>query len=301
MASYERFYSPKVLARIGSLELRAKMVVEGMISGMHKSPYHGQSVEFVDHRPYVPGDDIRHLDWKVFGRADRFVLKRYEEETNLRGHLLLDASESMRYGSSAMTKYDYGGTLLASIAYLLQRQHDAVGVTLFDEEIRDRMPPSTHPSILLRLADLMDGAEVTRKTSVGDTFSALAESLPRRGLVVIISDLFAPIDDLERGLQAFQLRGHDLVVFHVLDEAELSFPFEGNVLFDGLEDYPEVVTDPRALRDAYIEELERYLDDVERLCATLGLDYHRTHTGEPLDAAIISVLAARNRHGRRAR
>src|SRR5262245_28477441 len=175
MASYERFYDPKVLARVGRLELRAKMVVEGIITGMHRSPYHGQSVEFIDHRPYVPGDDPRHIDWKVLGRADRIVLKRFEEETNLRGHVLLDSSESMRYGSGrygsgapeTFTKYDYGGTLAASIAYLLQRQHDAVGLTLFDSQVRARIPASTHPATLLRLGELMGETTPAGKTGLG--------------------------------------------------------------------------------------------------------------------------------------
>ena len=300
MANYERFYSPKVLARIGRLELRAKMVVEGTISGMHKSPYHGQSVEFVDHRPYVPGDDLRHLDWKVYGRADRLVLKRYEEETNLRGHLLLDCSESMRYGSpDGMTKYDYGGTMAASIAYLLQKQHDAISLALFDSTLRHQIPASTHPSVLLRLADLMDETVPRGKTGVAATFATLAESLPRRGLVVLISDLFAPIEELTAGLQALTLRGHDLIVFHILDETELSFPFEGNTLFRGLEEYPDLVADPRSLRDGYLEAIQSYFEAVEKLCATLGLNYYRTHSGEPLDAAIIAVIAARARRGRR--
>lgn len=302
MANYERFYSPEVLARVGGLELRAKMVVEGTISGMHKSPYHGQSVEFVDHRAYVPGDDLRHLDWKVYGRADRFVLKRYEEETNLRGHLLLDCSESMRYGSpKGMTKYDYAGTMAASIAYLLHKQHDAVSLALFDSEVRQQIPASTHPSILLRVADLMEATAPRGKTGLDRTLATLAESLPRRGLVVLISDLFAPTEELTAGLQALTLRGHDLIVFHVLDETELSFPFEGNTLFRGLEDYPEVVADPRSLRDAYLEALHGYFEEVEKLCATLGLNYYRTDTGKPLDEAIIAVIAARAQLGRRTR
>ncbi len=302
MASYEKFYSPRVLARIGRLELRAKMVVEGTISGMHKSPYHGQSVEFVDHRPYVPGDDLRHLDWKVYGRADRLVLKRYEEETNLRGHLLLDCSESMRYGSAdGMTKYDYAGTMAASIAYLLQKQHDAVSLSLFDTEVRQRLPASSHPSILLRIADVMEATAPRGKTGLDRTLTGLAESLPRRGLVVLISDLFGPIEELTAGLQALTLRGHDLIVFHVLDETEVTFPFEGNILFRGLEEYPEIVADPRSLRDAYLEALHTYFEEVEKVCATLGLNYYRSDTGKPLDEAIIAVIAARAQIGRRTR
>ena len=312
MASYERFYDPKVLARIGRLELRARMIVEGIITGMHKSPYHGQSVEFVDHRAYVAGDDPRHIDWKVLGRADRVVVKRYEEETNLRGHILLDCSESMRYGSPtsfprgirallpggatpAMTKYDYAGTLAASIAYLLQRQHDAVGLTLFDSEIRTRVPLSSHPSSLLRIGEAMEATVPAKKTGLARVLLQLADSIPRRGLVALVSDLFAPLDEIAAGLQAFALRGHDLLVFHVLDETELTFPFEGNVLFHGLEEYPDLLADPRALRDGYLKALQTYLDGVEKTCATLGVNYLRTHTGEPVDAAIITVISVRAR------
>jgi uncharacterized protein (DUF58 family) len=306
MASYERFYDPRVLARVGRLELRAKMVVEGIITGMHRSPYRGQSVEFIDHRAYVPGDDPRHIDWKVLGRADRIVLKRFEEETNLRGHVLLDSSESMRYGSGApgtFTKYDYGGTLAASIAYLLQRQHDAVGLTLFDSQVRGRIPVSTHPATLLRLGELMDEITPAGKTGLGRVLSEIAESIPRRGLVLLISDLFAPVGEIADGLQAFALRRHDLILFHVLDETEMTFPFEGNILFHGLEGYPEIMADPRSLREAYLEALKAYLDQVEKTCSTLGIDYLRTHTGEPLDAAVIAVLSARSRSraGRRNR
>jgi uncharacterized protein (DUF58 family) len=280
------------------------MVVEGVITGMHRSPYQGQSVEFTDHRPYVPGDDPRHIDWKVLGRADRIVLKRYEEETNLRGHVLLDSSESMRYasrsgaGGHTFSKYEYGGTLAASIAYLLQRQHDGVGLTLFDSEVRARIPVSTHPATLLRLAEVMDATPPAGKTGLGGVLAGIAESLPRRGLVIIISDLFAPIHETEEGLRAFALRRHDAMVFHVLDEAELTFPFEGNTLFHGLEGYPEIMAEPRSLRDAYLEALQAYLDRVEKACSTLGIHYLRTHTGEPLDAAIVAVISARARAGR---
>ncbi|MEM7234460.1 MAG: DUF58 domain-containing protein [Planctomycetota bacterium] len=301
MAKFERFYDPKVLARISRLELKAKMVVEGVITGMHKSPYHGQSVEFADHRSYVPGDDTRHIDWKVFGRADRIVIKKFEEETNLRGHVLLDCSESMRFGfmQEQLTKYDYASTLAASLGYLLHRQHDSVGVTLFDSEMRDRIPVSTNQSVLQWIGETMDRFEPTDKTGFSDAMKQIADSLPSRGLVMLISDLFAPRDEIAAGLEQFALRGHDLVVFHVLEESELTFPFEGNTLFRGLEEYPEITADPRSLRDAYLEEMGKFIDEVEKICSGLGVDYQRSHTGEPLDASIISVISRRARVRRR--
>lgn len=301
MQSYERFYDPKVLARVGRLELRAKMVVEGVITGMHKSPFQGQSVEFVDHRAYAPGDDPRYLDWKVLGRSDRLVLKRFEEETNLRGHLILDGSESMRYASpdrkrgEGFTKFEYAGTLAASVAYLLQRQHDGVGLTVFDSEIRARLPVSTHPATLVRIGETLDATVPANKTGLGKVLASIANSIQRRGLVVLVSDLFAPLEEISRGIEAFALRRHDLIVFHVLDETELTFPFEGNTLFHGLEDYPEIVAEPRTLRQAYLESLHSYLDGVERVCSSFGIHYLRTHTGEPLDAAIVAVISARER------
>ncbi len=303
MARYERFYDPKVLSRVGRLELQAKMVVEGVITGLHKSPYHGQSVEFADHRPYVPGDDPRHIDWKVFGRSERYVIKKFEEETNLRGHILLDCSESMRfgYGKDRLTKYDYGGTMSAALAYLLHRQHDSVGVTLFDSEVRKKVPVSTSSAALRWIGTAMDEVDPREKTGILGAMKKVADSIPPRGLVVIISDLFAPRDEIAASFEEFSMRKHDLIVFHVLDETELSFPFEGHTLFKGLEDYPEVAADPRSLRDAYIEAIDEYVADVERVCSTLGVDYYRCHTGEPIDAAIISVIAARAKVRRRGR
>jgi uncharacterized protein (DUF58 family) len=272
------------------------MVVEGIITGLHKSPYHGQAVEFADHRAYVPGDDPRHIDWKVYARQSRWVIKKFEEETNLRAHILLDSSESMRFGfGDRMSKYEYGGTLAASMTYLLNRQQDAVGLTLFDSEVRESVPVSKSKNVLNWIGDAMDRTTPSKKSSFDTVFAQLAETFPRRGMVIVISDLFAPRDEITNALQSFALRGHDLIVFHTLDETEMSFPFEGNTLFKGLEDYPEINTDPRQLREVYLEVFDEYLRDVERICSTMGVDYHRTHTGEPLDAAIISVIAARAR------
>ncbi|MAM47162.1 MAG: DUF58 domain-containing protein [Planctomycetes bacterium] len=294
MAKFERFYDPEVLARIGRLELRARMVVEGIITGLHKSPYHGTAVEFADHRAYVAGDDPRHIDWKVYGRLGRFVIKKFEEETNLRAHIVLDCSESMRFGHDGrLSKYDYGGTLAASLAYLLNRQLDSVGLTLFDSKIQKQVPPSTGKNILSLIGEIMQSVEPAEKTGLDGVFSELSESLPRRGLVIVISDLFAPREEIASGLQAFSLRGHDVIVFHVLDETELTFPFEGNTLFKGLEEYPEINADPRQLQEAYVEVFEEYLQEIERIASTGGFDYQRSLTSDPLDAAVVSLIAAR--------
>ena len=296
MAKFERFYDPEVLARIGRLELRARMVVEGIITGLHKSPYHGTAVEFADHRAYVAGDDPRHIDWKVYARLGRFVIKKFEEETNLRAQIVLDCSESMRFSHAGrMSKYEYGGTLAASLAYLLNRQLDSVGLTLFDSEIRRRVPSSTGRNVLNLIGEIMEATEPAEKTGLGEVFRELAEELPRRGMVIVISDLFAPREELADALEAFSIRGHDIIVFHVLDETEVSFPFEGNTLFDGLEDYPEVSADPRQLREAYVSIFGKYIEEIERIVSTAGIDYKRTLTSDPLDAAVVSLIAARSK------
>lgn len=302
MASSEKFFDPKVLARLGRLELRARAVVEGMISGLHRSPYHGQSVEFVDHREYVPGDDPRHIDWKVFGRADRIVIKRYEDDTNLRGHILLDSSESMRFAyGDRLSKYEYGGTLAATVAYLFQRQHDAAGLTLFDAAVRARVPPGTGQNTLRQIAEVMEQARPEKKTGLAAVLRQLAEETPRRGIAVIISDLFAPLEEITAGLRELIIHRQEVIVFHVLDETELTFPFEGNTLFKGLEEYPELLVEPRALRQAYLEAVGKFLAAVKDACARLGIDYHLSHTGEPLERAVIAVAAARARARKRSR
>ena len=297
MASSEKYFDPKVLARIGRLELRARAVVEGIVSGLHRSPYNGQSVEFVDHREYVQGDDPRHIDWKVFGRADRIVIKRYEEDTNLRGHILLDSSESMRFGhGDGMSKYDYGGTLAASIAYLLQRQHDAIGLTLFDSRVRETVPMSTNPSTIHLVAEAMERVEPDHKTGLGSLLGQIAERMVTRD-----SDMTRLLDEIEAGLRDLVARRQEVIVFQVLDDTELTFPFEGNTLFNGLEDYPELMVEPRTLRDAYVEAIQRFLGKVRDICAGLGVDYRLVNTSDPLDVPIVSVVAARARAGRRYR
>jgi len=300
MANSAKFFDPKVLAKIGRLELRARMVVEGFISGLHKSPYHGYSVEFADHREYTPGDDPRHIDWKVLARADRVYIKRYEEETNLRSHVLLDSSESMRYGSGALSKYEYAATAAASLAYLLNRQQDAVGITLFDDEVRARVPATTGAGVLGDIATTMESTPPARKTALAPVWRRVAETIPRRGVIIILSDLFTASDDFGHALAGFCERHHEVVVLHILDEAELRFPFEGHTLFKGLEEWPDLLADPQALRRGYLEAIGRFLDRTERECAHRNVEYFRIHTGEALDGALTAVLAARS-HRQRAR
>ena len=279
-----RFLDPKVLS----------------ISGLHKSPYHGYSVEFASHREYVPGDDIKHIDWKVWARGDRFYIKQYEEETNLRSTILLDCSRSMRYGDShdGMTKFGYACTVAASLAYLLQQQQDAVGLVTFDVGVRRNLPPSSHPSHLKLLLHELAHTEPDDRTDVSAIFHRLAEQITRRGLIVLLSDLFVDLDSLTRALQHFRHKRHEVVVFHVMHEDELAFPFRDNTLFRGLEIERQVLTEPRALRRAYLEAVERFLARVRKVCANNGIDYMLMSTADPLDAALSSYLAFRQRTAR---
>ena len=295
-----RFLDPKVLSKITRLELRARSVVEGFISGLHKSPYQGFSVEFASHREYVPGDDIKHIDWKVWARADRFYIKQYEEETNLSSTILLDCSRSMVYGDprDGMTKFDYGCTVAASLAYLLQQQQDAVGLVTFDVAVRRNLAPSSHPSHLKLLLHELANTQPDDRTDVAEIFHRLAEQISRRGLIVLISDLFVDVDTLTRALQHFRHKRHEVVVFHVMHHDELEFPFQDNVLFRGLEIDRQVLTEPRALRRAYLEAVERFLGRVRKTCANNGIDYMLLSTRQPLDAALASYLAFRQRTAR---
>lgn len=294
-----KYFRPEVLTKIARLELRARHVVEGFVSGMHASPYRGFSVEFANHRPYVPGDDIRRIDWRVFAKADRFFVKEYEEETNMRVHLLLDCSGSMAYpehsGTGRMTKWDYASTVAASLAHLLVHQQDGVGLTVFDNRIRAQLPVSTRRASLTTLAETIESCRPRDATDVGGVFQQLAGSLPRRGMVVILSDLLTRIDDILKGLQRFRYRLHDVVVLHVLDHDELEFPFADRTLFEGIEQSVEILTDPQTLRRSYLEALNEFIGAVRRGCLGQRIDYFLVSTADRLDAALTQILTTRMR------
>jgi uncharacterized protein (DUF58 family) len=293
--NFQKYFDPQTLAKLHGLELRARHVVEGYISGVHRSPYHGFSVEFAEHREYVAGDDTRHIDWKVWGKTDKFYLKQYEEETNLTCYLVLDVSESMRYQSdaAAMSKLEYAQSVAAALGYLVLQQQDSVGLVTFDREIRALVRASGNPSHLKQLLHVMGAATPERKTATGPIFHDLAERLKRRGVVVILSDLFDNVPAMLAGLKHLRHRRHDVIVMHTLDPAELEFPFRQTTLFKGLEQLPEVLTDPRALRKAYLTEVERFLHDVKLGCRTHHIDYLQLRTDQPLDIALSVYLSAR--------
>ena len=295
----KRSLQPELIKRIGRLEVRARHIVEGLLSGMHRSPYFGQSIEFLQHRQYVPGDDLRHVDWKVWGKQDRLYVKQYEEDTNLRACLLVDLSASMSYGSGAMTKCDYAITAAAALAYLLLRQHDAVGCVAFDESVRQTVPLRTSTSHLTTIVKALGVAEPRDKTYLSTVLTQVAENYPRRGMMVLLSDLLVDPDDLLRGLRLLRQRGHDVLVLHVLDDDELDFPFSGPARFEGLETEQQLSCNPRALRQGYLEALEGFLATVRRGCARDRVDYALVRTSDPLDAALVAFLSHRNRQRRR--
>ncbi len=301
-AAQPRFLDAKAISRISRLDVRSRMVVEGFLTGQHKSPYHGFAIEFAGHREYVPGDEIKHIDWRVWSKTDRLYIKEYEEETNLKCHILLDCSKSMRYGEKgepAWSKFDYAATAAASLAFLLQQQQDAVGLTAFHSAIERQLPPSSHPSQLKRLLHELEQVQPDNKTDVGDLFLQLAGQIRQRGIVVLVSDLFLDLATLTEALKQFRLRRHEVIVLHVLHEDELTFPFDDNTLFRGLELQQEVHTNPRALRRSYLEVFDRYLENVWKICAGQNIDYVRLNTAEPLDAALAAYLTLRARTRKR--
>jgi len=290
-----RYLDPAVLAEISRLDLRARQVVEGFVSGLHKSPRKGYSVEFAEHREYVPGDDIRHIDWKLWGREDRWYIKQYEEETNLRCHVMLDMSESMRFGTGPLNKFEYAATAGAALCFLLLKQRDAVGLQLFDEELRATVPLSSNWHNLNNILTLVEPVKPQRKTDLSLPLRDFADRAGRRAMVVVFSDLFAPVETLETGLRLLRHKRHEVMLFHVLDETEITFPFEENTKFLGLEEMPDLIAEPRSLRDGYLEVLGEYLDSVRRLCASMRIDYMMLSTGDRLDKALSGFLAARAR------
>ncbi|MEK6234662.1 MAG: DUF58 domain-containing protein [Planctomycetales bacterium] len=299
MAQDPKYLDSRTLERIKRLDVRARLVVEGFITGEHRSPFNGLAVEFASHREYVPGDEIKHIDWKVWSKTDRFYIKEYEEETNLQCTLLLDCSKSMRYGETeGWSKFDYAATAAASLAYLLQHQQDAVGLVAFNNRIEKNLPASSHPSRLKLMLHELEQLEPSDQTDVADVFVSLAQQIRRRGLVVLISDLLLDVEALEQAIRLFRLRRHELIVIQVLHEHELTFPFQDNTLFRGLESDAQLLAEPRALRESYLAALETHLKQVRKLCARSGVDYVLAGTHDPLDAVLAGYLSFRQRGGR---
>ena len=298
--SGKKYLDAKTLDKIKRLDVRARLVVEGFITGQHRSPYNGFAIEFAAHREYAPGDDLRHIDWKVWSKTDRLYIKEYEEETNLKCHLIVDCSKSMRYGENdGWSKFDYAATAAASVAYMMQQQQDSVGMVLFSNKIDKNFKSSTHPSHLKMLFHELEQVEPENTTDISDPFLALAGQIRQRGLVVLFSDLFIDPDELGKSLQQFRLRRHEVVVFHVMHHDELEFPFQENTLFRGIEVDAELHTEPRALRKSYLEAVESYMAKVKKVCATAGIDHVLLDTSKPLDGVLSSYLNFRAKSRRK--
>ena len=288
-----RFLHPATIAQIARLDLRARQVVEGFIAGQHKSPFFGQSVEFVQHREYVTGDDIRHIDWKVWSKTDKFYIKQYEAETNLRANLVVDTSESMGYGRGPMNKYEYACTAASCLAYLVVKQQDSAGVFSFGWDVKHAVPPRSNMRQLDVVTRVLDISKPAERTDIRKVMRRVAEASPSRGLVVVFSDLLTDRDDLFKGLEMLRHRRHDVMVFHILDDDELTFPFGGMTKFEGMEELPDLFCDPKALRKGYLEALEEYLVDVRRGCTRMGVDYTLVRTSDYLDAVLSRFLYQR--------
>ncbi|MBS0209329.1 MAG: DUF58 domain-containing protein [Planctomycetes bacterium] len=295
MHGSKQYLHPEAVQRLARMDIRAKVIVEGFLSGIHRSPYFGQSLEFIQHRPYVRGDDLRRIDWKVWGRHDRLVIKQYEEDANLRATLLVDVSNSMRYGRGPLRKYDYGATLAVSLAYLLLGQQDAVGCIAFDAAQRAKVEPRAARGHLQAIIQALEVAEPADKTDLAPLLQAAAEQLPRRGLIVLISDLFVERAGLFRGLGMLRQRGHEVLLFHILDDDELEFPFDGPTRFEGLETADLLRCNPRALRQGYLEALQAYLEEIRQGCSRTGVDYTLVRTSQPFDTSLAAMLAVRAR------
>lgn len=283
------------LARIRSLELRAKAVVEGLWRGLHRSPYHGFSVEFSEYRAYVQGDDPRHLDWKVLARSDRSFIKKFEDETNLRCQLVVDHSRSMQFGSGPLTKADYAATLAATLALFLMQQGDAVGVTTFGESLQEHLPPRNRPGHLRRLMLELEKPAPVGGTALDLSVRQLADLLRKRGMICLVSDLLAPVETLERQLALLGAMGHDLVLFHVMDRAEIDFTFDKAAHFRDAETGDERFVDPTAVRTTYLDNLQHHRDFIRRACERQGMEYHWAPTDTPIEQVLFEFLSKRAR------
>ena len=290
-----KYLDPETLQKMGSLDLIAREVVEGLRVGVHKSPLHGFSTEFVHHRQYVPGDNLRHIDWRVYGRTQRYYVKLYEAETNFDANLLIDASSSMRYASGPVTKLEYAKFMVASLAYLIVNQHDSVGLGVFDSELRRYVPPSGSPGIVHDIAHELEITEPEPRTDIAGLLHEFAMRLPRRGYVMLFSDLFDDVDKFVKGLNHLRFGGHNVTVFHVLDPAELTFPFDGTRKFKGLEGMEEILTEPRRVRETYLEELKKLISGVRGACERTHADYVLVDTSRPVDEVLSAYLISRIR------
>ncbi len=289
------FLKPDVVSRLKNMQLRARLVVEGFVAGLHQSPYHGFSVEFAEHRPYMPGDPLKYVDWKVFAKTDRYYLKEFEEETNLKCYLLIDVSKSMDYGTVTTTKLQYATYLAAALAFLMIQQRDAVGLVLYDTELRTYLPPRSVGSYLNVLLSHLENLRPSGQTDIGRNLHAVAERIRRRGLVVVLSDFLDDPSKILSGLRHFRHDGHEVLAFHILDPMERSFAFRGDTKFIDLESEEEMPTQPWHIRRDYRRLLHQFVEALKRGCREQRVDYNLLDTSVPYDTALFQYLTKRKR------
>ena len=300
MEDHRKYLRPEVVSKLSSLEMRARMVVEGFITGLHKSPYHGFSVEFAQHRQYMPGDELRYVDWKVYGRTDRYYIKQYEEETNLRAFVVLDASSSMRYASPGqVSKYEYAVSLAAALSLMMLKQRDAVGAAIYDTEMRSYLPPSSRPSYLQELLKILatSAPQERSETGTASALSRLAERTKRRGLVIVLSDFFDDIDSVITALKGFRHKQNEVLALQILDPLERSFDFGTDATFLDMETGEEMVTQPFQIRKAYSQAMTDFTEELKRKCREHRIDYALLDTSTPYDVALIEYLNKRRKVG----
>lgn len=292
------YLKPSILSRAEALGLKARSIVEGLRVGDHKSPFRGFSVEFVQHREYVPGDDIRHIDWKSYGRSERYTIKQYEQETNFTAHILLDSSRSMEYGEGDANKLEYAKLLTATLAYVIIRQRDSVGINIFDKDWRTELPPSSSLASMNGILHTLEDLDPQDKTQIGPLLEQMAERVRRRGLFFVISDVFDEVDTFLKGLKHLRFQGHDVTLFHVMHPDEREFPFTGNVKFDGLELPEEIKTRPHLIRPAYVRIVNEYLQELQKGCEAYRVDYVAMDPTKPLEQTLSNYLVRRLQMGR---
>ncbi len=296
ISDHRKYLQPDTVSKLKGMELRARMVVEGFIAGLHKSPYHGFSVEFAEHRQYMPGDNIRSVDWKVYAKTDRFFIKQFEEETNLKGYLLLDCSASMNYQSGdRISKFDYAGLLSGALSYMMLRQRDAVGLVTYDQRIRKYIPPRSKSGHLHVLLNEISGQQPSNLTDVSVALHEMAERIKRRGLVVIMSDLLDEADKIVSGLKHFRHNKHEVIVFHILDPRERDFAFGGEAAFKDMETGEELTTLPFQIKKDFAAQVKAFSEQIAAACRQSDIDYHLIDTSTPFDKALYAFLAKRER------
>ncbi len=298
LQDYRKYLEPGVVAKLVNMELVARLVVEGFITGLHKSPYHGFSVEFAEHRQYMPGDEIKHLDWKIYGKTDRYYIKQFEEETNLKAYIIVDASKSMAFASEGrISKLSYASYVTAALAQLMIQQRDAVGLTIYDESIRTHLPPHATKSYLREILKHLDQLEAGKKTGTANSLHEIAERIKRRGLVIILSDLFDNPSEVMTALRHFRHKKNEVIVMQVLDPLERSFAFGRDAVFKDMETSEELTTQPWHIQKAYQESMKSFLDSYKRSCRENNIDYVLLDTSTPFDVALFEYLHKRQRMG----